>query len=435
MTILSTNPIRSAPAAGRHRILKASVAVFLGGLSFTGCGPDIPKAAPMVVSPSALTSNPLEDSLMGPRAEDQVALETAGTLQTDDGAIRGEEIVAVVGEDGIDQEREIVVDDLPIGDAYPIEGLVGQINGRPVFADEFLLPLEDRILRIVAERPFAQAMRDVDRLVVLRFDEYINSELIIAEAESMLSAEQQQGVLAWLTSVQEQTITDRGGTRDSAANSIEDEFGISLDEFIAQRRSVALAQDLLRKRVQPRAIVSWRDVEQAYRRNYAKYNPPATIRIGRLRFHRERQSEKVEEATRLFGEGLDFSEVCEQLDIADGGEWLEIELPEDGIQGTSLATAVKSRLDLKAPGTVTESLEQGVFVSWFSVIGVEKQPGRSLFDPLVQLSLEGELAGLRYTQEQDRYLASLKDRWVAGDITQMRKRLWLIARIRYLSNR
>ena len=435
MPILSPNSIRSAPEVGWYRVLKASVTVFLGGLTLTGCGPDIPKATPMVVAPSALTSTPLEDPMMGPPAEDQAALETAGTLQADDGSIRGEEIVAVVGEDGIDEEREIVVDDLPIGDAYPIEGLVGQINGRPVFADEFLLPLEDRILRIVAERPLAQAVRDVDRLVVLRFDEYINSELIIAEAESMLSAEQQQGVLAWLTSVQEQTITDRGGTRDSAANSIEDEFGISLDEFIAQRRSVALAQDLLRKRVQPRAIVSWRDVEQAYRRNYATYNPPATIRIGRLRFHRERQSEEVEEATRLFGEGLDFSTVCERLKIADGGEWLEIELPENGIEGTSLATAVKSRLDLEAPGTVTDSLEQGVFVSWFSVIGVEKQPGRSLFDPLVQLSLEGELAGLRYAQEQDRYLASLKDRWVAGDIDQMRKRLLLIARIRYLSNR
>ena len=373
--------------------------------------------------------------MMGPQEESPVGLEAEGEVEADGGAVRGEEIVAVAGEDGIDEDMEFVFDDLPVGDPYPVEGLVGQINGRPVFADEFLLPLEDRILRIVAERPLAQAVRDVDRLVVLRFDEYINSELIIAEAESMLSAEQQQGVLAWLTSVQEQTITDRGGTRDSAANSIEDEFGISLDEFIAQRRSVALAQDLLRKRVQPRAIVSWRDVEQAYRRNYAAYNPPATILIGRLRFHRERQAEEVEEASRLFAEGLDFPEVCESLGVTDGGEWLEIELPTDGIEGTSLASAVKSRLDLGSPGSVTESLEQGVFVSWFSVIGVNKQPGRSLFDPVVQLSLEGELAGLRYAQEQDRYLSSLKDRWVAGDIEQMRKRLLLIARVRYLTNR
>ncbi|MAC20252.1 MAG: hypothetical protein CMJ22_09740 [Phycisphaerae bacterium] len=435
MPTLPSNPISSLPALRSGRASKAWRSLALGSVFILGCGPKIPEAVPVVVSPAALTAVALEDPMMGPQEESPVGLEAEGEVEADGGAVRGEEIVAVAGEDGIDEDMEFVFDDLPVGDPYPVEGLVGQINGRPVFADEFLLPLEDRILRIVAERPLAQAVRDVDRLVVLRFDEYINSELIIAEAESMLSAEQQQGVLAWLTSVQEQTITDRGGTRDSAANSIEDEFGISLDEFIAQRRSVALAQDLLRKRVQPRAIVSWRDVEQAYRRNYAAYNPPATILIGRLRFHRERQAEEVEEASRLFAEGLDFPEVCESLGVTDGGEWLEIELPTDGIEGTSLASAVKSRLDLGSPGSVTESLEQGVFVSWFSVIGVNKQPGRSLFDPVVQLSLEGELAGLRYAQEQDRYLSSLKDRWVAGDIEQMRKRLLLIARVRYLTNR
>lgn len=435
MPTLPSNPIPSLPALHPKRASKACFSLALGFLFAIGCGPKIPEAVPVVVSPAALTVVALEDPMMGPQLESPVGLETEGEIEADGGTIRGEEIVAVAGEDGIDEDMEFVFDDLPVGDPYPVEGLVGQINGRPVFADEFLLPLEDRILRIVAERPLAQAVRDVDRLVVLRFDEYINSELIIAEAESMLSAEQQQGVLAWLTSVQEQTITDRGGTRDSAANSIEDEFGISLDEFIAQRRSVALAQDLLRKRVQPRAIVSWRDVEQAYRRNYAAYNPPATILIGRLRFHKERQAEKVEEASGLFAEGFDFPEVCESLGITDGGEWLEIELPTDGIAGTSLASAVKARLDLDSPGKVTESLEQGVFVSWFSVIGVQKQPGRSLFDPVVQLSLQGELAGLRYGQEQDRYLSSLKDRWVAGDIDQMRKRLLDIARVRYLANR
>jgi hypothetical protein len=35
-------------------------------------------------------------------------------------------------------------------------------------------------------------------------------------------------------------------------------------------------------------------------------------------------------------------------------------------------------------------------------------------------------------QEQDRYLDSLKDRWVSGDIEEMRRRLLVIARLRYL---
>ena len=261
----------------------------------------------------------------------------------------------------------------------------------------------------------------------------MNSELIIAEAESRLSPEQQQGVLAWLSSMQEDMITSRGGTRDSATNSLEDEFGLTLEEFVAQRRSVALAQDLLRKRVQPRAIVSWRDVEQAYRRDYAAYNPPANARIGRIRLHRQRQADEVVEATRLFESGEGFATVCERLEIPDDGAWLDIELPAEGIQGTSLAAAVKSRLDPDEPGSVTTPLEQGPFISWFTVLGVEQPPGRSIYDPNVQLALENELSSLRLGQEQARYLESLKDRWVAGDINQMRDRLILIARSRYLS--
>ena len=63
--------------------------------------------------------------------------------------------------------------------------------------------------------------------------------------------------------------------------------------------------------------------------------------------------------------------------------------------------------------------------------GIEKQPGRSIYDPSVQFGLEGELSNMRMVQEQDRYLSTLKDRWVSGDIDEMRRRLLTIARLRY----
>ena len=37
---------------------------------------------------------------------------------------------------------------VPVGRRWPIDGLVGQINGRPVFAAEFFVPIEDRLLNI-----------------------------------------------------------------------------------------------------------------------------------------------------------------------------------------------------------------------------------------------------------------------------------------------
>lgn len=382
-----------------------------------------------------MTSRTPEVGLVGPVAEEATVVEAAGEVESDDGAFRDDETIRMAGPGGDLVRERIIVDDLPVGMPYPVDGLVGQINGRPVFADEFLLPLEDRILRIVAELPIPQATREVDRLVTQRFRQYVDSELIIAEAESRLTMAEQQGIFGWLQSVQQDAIVGRGGTRDSAVESIEDEFGIGLEEFVQQRKSVVLANQLLEKRVRPRAIVSWRDVEQAYRRDYAEFNPPSRVSIGRLRLHRERQAELVAEARRLFAEGLGFEATLKRVQPDADGAWLDLELPPDGIAGTSLASTVKERLDLERPDSVGEPLEQGVFISWFTVLGIETPPGLSIYDPGVQIGLENELAAIRMRQEQDRYLATLKDRWVAGDIGQMRDRLLVIARIRYFSNR
>ena len=402
------------------------------------CGPQIESQPVKTVDPVDLTKDSSMTEMESPL---DAAAEAEGTLSV----VEEKETVEVDGRSftegremitdgsGVDAEEEVVSVDLPVGVAYPIESLVGQINGRPVYAEEFLLPLEDRILRIVSEQPLSAAVREVDLLVMRRFREFVDSELIIAEAESKLNPGQQQGVLAWLRSVQEDTITGRGGTRDTASASIEEEFGLTLDEFIAERRSVALATDLLRKRVQPRAIVSWRDIEQAYRRNYAAFNPRPVLRIGRIRFNTGREAEKVEQAKALIEGGADFASVCSAMEIPDDGLWLEMELPKEGLAGTSLVAAVKGRLEGLEPGVLSEPWVQTSFISWFSVLSLERPPGRTIYEPGVQFGLENELSNVRMVQEQDRYIESLKDRWVSSDINDMRRRLLAIARLRYIT--
>lgn len=409
-----------------------ATAVLIAGVAGFGCaGPAVPEESIRTVGVTDLSGGDTPgvdaDEVVGP-----VGVETEMVEIDDDGVTVRETVDRVVSPDGVDETRMFVSESVGVGIAYPVEGLVGQINGRPVYADEFLLPLEDRILRLMAELPLPQAVRELDILIARRFEEYVNSELIIAEAESRLTAEQQQGVLAWLRNVREETITKRGGTRDAAAESIEDEFGVSIDEFMEQRRSVALGQDLLRKRVEPRAIVSWRDVVQAYRRQFAEFNPPAQVRIGRVRLHRERDVEALAAVEAALAEGASFPEIATIARTANDGFWIEIELPPGGLAETSLAGPVKERLDLDTPGVVGEPLDQGSFRSWLTVLSVERPPGRSLFDPEVQLALENELSTIRFGQEQQRYIESLRDRWVSGSIDAMLSRLLMIARQRYL---
>ena len=51
-----------------------------------------------------------------------------------------------------------VVQSVRIGQRWPVEGLVGQINGRPIFANDFFRSIEDRIL-LEASSPDQRAAR------------------------------------------------------------------------------------------------------------------------------------------------------------------------------------------------------------------------------------------------------------------------------------
>ena len=82
---------------------------------------------------------------------------------------------------------EMVARRIDPGQTWPVEGLVGQVNGRPVFADAFFNPIEDRLIAIAAMPDRAEARRALVAVVSREFKETVDSELVVADAESQLS--------------------------------------------------------------------------------------------------------------------------------------------------------------------------------------------------------------------------------------------------------
>lgn len=329
------------------------------------------------------------------------------------------------------QTPEMVARRVEPGQAWPVEGLVGQVNGRPVFADAFFNPIEDRLIALAAMPDRVEARRALITVVSREFKETVDSELIVAEAESQLSPEQQEGVFAWLRSLQEETIAQRGGSRAAAEQSLESETAMSLEEFLQLERDKALAGRLLNQRIEPRTIVSWRDVVQEYERRKAEFNPPPSIKIGRIRLDTSADKESVAKVRAMIAEGKRFSEIARELNLPEGGFWNRYELPAKGIDGLDLSDAIKQRLNGLKVDQVSEPIEARGFISWLSVMEVESQPQRSLYDREVQLALENELRGRRRLIERDRYIETLRSRWVTDDIQEMENRLIEIALQRY----
>lgn len=317
------------------------------------------------------------------------------------------------------------------GVKWTIESLIGQINGRPVYAGKFMTSIEDRILRIVAENPSGNAQRLIEKLIQDRFQQYINNELIISEAEGMLSPEMQAGIFAWIQSLQEQTVAGNGGNRTSASQSIEDQFGMNMEQYLKEKRDEALASDLLRRRVEPRTIVSWRDVERQYSMLEKEFNPEPRITIGRIRLQVSDQLE-IKNVQERFKRGETFAQVATALNVPDGGKWQQYPLPKNGLAGLELADDIKKILLAVENGHVTEELRKGSTATWYCVTNVQQQATRSIFESALQRSIRRGLKEQRGAYERNRYLASLRDRWVTNDIDQMTKRLIVIAWERYL---
>jgi len=321
---------------------------------------------------------------------------------------------------------------------WPVDALVGQINGRPVFADDFLEPISDQLKRCVANPDRVVGREQFLAVVKSWFKRTVDSELVVAEAESQLSPEQQQGLLAWLKSIQEETIAERGGSRAAAEESLQAEGTQSLDEFMRERRDFSLAMRLLNQRLEPRSIVSWREVEQAYERDRKLFNPPKQLKLGRMRFDTVAEADKIERVKALAAEGKSFSQVAKELGVADGGLWQSTDLPEQGIEGLPLSDAIKARIGgFEGNGAgggidrITEPLLSRDFTIWYAVLAVETPPSRPIYDRDVQLGLYAQLRDVRRSIEQQRYIGTLRSRWVTDDIGEMEERLVAFALERY----
>jgi hypothetical protein len=321
---------------------------------------------------------------------------------------------------------------LASGQRWPVDALLGQINGKPLYADEFLASREDRIRQLVAQPDRTTAYRQVLQLLDEAFEQFVNNQLVISEAEGAIPIEAKEGLLAWMRELQEKEIASRGGTRSEAQRSIEEEFpGTTIEEFMQRQKNEILASDLMRRRIKPRAIVSWRDIERLYLKNWEKYNPPPTLRVGRIALLKTDEA-KVNRVKELFAQGRTFADVAADLQLPNQGLWKELKLGAKGIDGIpDLVDDLKARLKNLKEGVVDGPVEQKSQVTWMTLLPGEQAKPTSIFDSRLQLNLRRQLEGERFGMEQYRYLQGLRSRWIAEDLTEMKKRLIQFALERY----
>jgi hypothetical protein len=321
------------------------------------------------------------------------------------------------------------------GDEVVVESVIGQVSGRPIFVDEFLDPVADQLRQEGERLPQTEFIEQARRIIHDRLMDVVLNELFLAEAEAALTPQQKMGLLAFLKDFQEKTIAERGGTTFGAQQKIAQEEEMTLEEFQEVQKSEVLIKNLLYERIQPRVIVSWRDIEREYERRRGEFNPPAQVTIQRLRLDSQTQKDLIEQVKGELAAGKNFTSVIEQLDLSGSvaplGQGALAMGPGGLAEIPDISADYKPALAKISPepGQTTEAIELSGRTVWLHIEKVEQPGAKSIYD--VQEQLVGQLRARREFEERQKYINSLFEKGIYEEIDVMLRNALAVAVLRY----
>ncbi len=421
--------------------------VLLGCLVTAGCSGTDTSSQPVreVVEPAAFRIDEVEVAALPSGEQGLSEREAAGTQ-----AAAGEARQSIVSE-RTPHPRVIARDEAsestgkapapPVqpGAVVLVDAKIGDINGRAIYADEFLRPLEAR-LRAQKEVLTPSAwLDDLEQEVRRAIGDLVQEELLRAEALATLPSEQRSfGLNSFLTRMR-QTLESRNyGSRERAEESIIEEFGegMSLDEFLRRQQDRELVRLILQSRVKNRVHVSWREIEQEYARSQEIFNPKPRAYFRWIRV-------PADDAATIASiqQRLDAGEPFEQVAQLEANRFN----PEAG--GLLPAFTIETDLgDLKVfrfenLNQAAVSLKEGQWAGPIEVqIGTTPYANWIYLDRIEQVHVplyDAQLA-IAQTREQEetqkeleRYISRLLERASFTDMDQMADRLIRIAIQRY----
>lgn len=312
------------------------------------------------------------------------------------------------------------------GDQVIVDSLIGQVSGRPIFADQFLAPISDQ-LRVQAEKAESpQKFLPIARAIIRqRLREIVLNELFLAEAENALTEQQQQGLLAFIRDFREKSIAEAFGSLSRRESELQQE-GRTLDQYVEEYRNQALIGNLINQKIEPRVIVSWKDVEREYERRKAEFNPPGTVTLQRIRVDNN-QADVIDDVKRRLAAGEDFAGVADAAGEPNHGTWDTFKVGPNGIE--DVIDEYKPFLKDLHDGLVTPSISYRDRTVWLRVAHLDQPAAKSLYD--VQRQLIAELLERRRAEEREKYIRGLFEKGIYDELDAMADRILAVAMLRY----
>ena len=225
---------RGSAAARYTRVMKSvvlrSVRLVMVGLApvaLVGCGGGVKEHAdPVPVTAADFTAGPDEPAEL-PQERNQTSRVLA-TTEVDQGV---KDVVVVTGAPLVPANTATTSAKTPIFRELQVDQLVGQINGRPVYADEFFEPMDERLTREAErlnQRDFiAFARKEIEASLW----DTLRDELLLSEFQGSLTNEQRLGVLAFIEEVRRDIVSGNLGSEALASQRLREAEGLDFPPY------------------------------------------------------------------------------------------------------------------------------------------------------------------------------------------------------------
>jgi len=355
-----------------------------------------------------------------------------------------------------------------VGIPLTVEALVGQVNGRPVYANKVLAPVADQIevaSKKLSRSELADEIRSSlyseseqmgTRIRTGRMYELVITDLLLSEAVGSMSKEQSYGILAVVRQMRQDLVSAQGGSHAQLRHDLEQQVGLSVDKFLELQRDQILIDALYRQKIWPKVNVTWRDIQREFEQvslgevvleieedkertnavlKALRLGTPlgsieearGSVTLGMIRLHKE--DPLIAQATEAFADGMLFSEVADLVGVSNGGVWDSFKMGLGGIEDIEVVSKIKKHLVGVSEGDILDSFELGSTVVWIAILEVE-QP-ISLYNRRVQIAVQNALRWVQFNREKDRYVESLWGEGSLKEVKSMSDRVTNIAIRRY----
>ncbi|MBT5366188.1 MAG: hypothetical protein HOL14_06655 [Phycisphaerae bacterium] len=355
-----------------------------------------------------------------------------------------------------------------VGVPITVEALVGQVNGRPVYANNVLAPMADQLRAESVKMNRSEFTDSIRNLLFFetegmggiirggRIYELVITELLLSEALGNMSKEQSYGVFSLLAQMRDNLASTQGGSRTQLRQSIEDESGVTTEEFLGMQRDQILIDALQNQKIWPKVNVTWRDIQREFEKLSTNTSVPTkemdderieeilrslqagiplkditaangAITLGKIRLPKE--DDRIEYVTEALASGLPFQEVADSVGISESGVWGSFELGTGGIDGIGINEVFVEKLKSISYGEVVPAFEFGSGVFWIIVLDIQEPV--SLYSRSIQIALRNVLRWVQFNKEKGRFIESLWGKGSLEEVKEMADRITTIAVRRY----